>query len=176
MLTFNIEFIVYKWIGEHVWYIGINMFIFSSLIHTVKELRYVWMSFLSTCVLCVELRHMCKCFIPVCTYILNCMLVPFSWKWRRARLSRVDLIVITLEKWLLKFQESLTKNMERITRKYAGMSMSVCFEFTPVSNIIPAFATLGSLQKEIMFLNWFLNDLPFTKLQPVWIWNFTAQV
>lgn len=39
------------------------------------------------------------------------------------------------------------------------MSMSVCFEFTPVSNIIPAFATLGSLQKEIMFLNWFLNDL-----------------
>lgn len=51
--------------------------------------------------------------------------------------------------------------------KYAGMSMSVCFEFTPVSNIIPAFATLGSLQKEIMFLNWFLNDLPFAKLQPV---------
>lgn len=47
------------------------------------------------------------------------------------------------------------------------MSMSVCFEFTPVSNIIPAFATLGSLQKEIMFLNWFLNDLPFAKLQPV---------
>lgn len=168
--------VVYTWIGEHVWYIGINMFIFSSLIHTVKELRYVWMSFLSTCVLCVELRHMCKCFIPVCTYILNCMLVPFSWKWWRARLSRVDLIVITLEKWLLKFQESLTKNMERITRKYAGMSMSVCFEFTPVSNIIPAFATLGSLQKEIMFLNWFLNDLPFANLQPVWIWNFTPRV
>lgn len=81
-----------------------------------------------------------------------------------------------LEKWLLKFQESLTKNMERITRKYAGMSMSLCFEFTPVSNIIPAFATLGSLQKEIMFLNWFLNDLPFAKLQPVWIWNFTPRV
>lgn len=119
MLTFNIEFIVYKWIGEHMWYIGINMFIFSSLIHTVKELRYVWMSFLSTCVLCVELRHMCKCFIPVCTYILNCMLVPFSWKWRRARLSRVDLIVTTLEKWLLKFQESLTK-------KYGKNNAKIC--------------------------------------------------
>lgn len=30
--------------------------------------------------------------------------------------------------------------------------------------------------KEIMFLNWFLNDFPFAKLQPVWIWNFTPQV
>lgn len=38
------------------------------------------------------------------------------------------------------------------------------------------FATLGSLQKEIMFLNWFLNDLPFANRQPVWIWNFTPQV
>lgn len=80
MLTFNIEFIVYTWIGEHVWYIGINMFIFSSLIHTVKELRYVWMSFLSTCVLCVELRHMCKMFytcmhlyfeLHACTFLLK---------------------------------------------------------------------------------------------------------
>lgn len=97
--------------------------------------------------------------LHACTFLLKMKKSP--------TISRVDLIVITLEKWLLKFQESLAKNMERITRKYAGMSMSVCFEFTPVSNIIPAFATLGSLQKEIMFLNWFLNDLPFAKRQPV---------
>lgn len=131
-----------NWWTNAVYYIGINMFIFSSLTHTVKELRYVQMSFINTCVLCMELWQVCKCFTPICTYMLNCVYL-FSWKWRRARLSRVDLIVITLEKWLLKFHESLTKNMERITRKYAGMSTSVCFEFTPVSNIIPAFATLG---------------------------------
>lgn len=126
------------------------------------------MSFLSTCVLCVELWHMCKCYYTCMHLYFELHACTFLLKMKKSQtISRVDLIVITLEKWLLKFQESLTKNMERITRKYAGMSMSVCFEFTPVSNIIPAFATLGSLQKEIMFLNWFLNDLPFAKLQPV---------
>lgn len=126
------------------------------------------MSFLSTCVLCVELRHMCKMFYTCMHLYFELHACTFLLKMKKSQtISRVDLIVITLEKWLLKFQESLTKNMERITRKYAGMSTSVCFEFTPVSNIIPAFATLGSLQKEIMFLNWFLNDLPFANLQPV---------
>lgn len=134
----------------------------------------------------VFLKHLCA-LCRIAAYVqmfYTCMHLYFELhactfllKMKKSQtISRVDLIVITLEKWLLKFQESLTKNMERITRKYAGMSMSVCFEFTPVSNIIPAFATLGSLQKEIMFLNWFLNDLPFANLQPVWIWNFTPRV
>lgn len=125
------------------------------------------MSFLSTCVLCVELWHMCKMFYTCMHLYFELHACTFLLKMKKSQTICVDLIVITLEKWLLKFQESLTKNMERITRKYAGMSMSVCFEFTPVSNIIPAFATLGSLQKEIMFLNWFLNDFPFANLQPV---------
>lgn len=125
----------------------------------------------------VFLKHLCALWriVAYVQMFYTCMHLYFELhactfllKMKKSQtISRVDLIVITLEKWLLKFQESLTKNMERITPKYAGMSMSVCFEFTPVSNIIPAFATLGSLQKEIMFLNWFLNDLPFAKRQPV---------
>lgn len=164
--------VVYTWIGEHVWYIGINMFIFSSLIHTVKELRYVWMSFLSTCVLCVELRHMCKMFYTCMHLYFELHACTFLLKMKKSQ---------TISCWFnCYYFREMALEIPRIphkkTRKYAGMSMSVCFEFTPVSNIIPAFATLGSLQKEIMFLNWFLNDLPFAKRQPVWIWNFTPQV
>lgn len=129
-------------IGEHMWYIHINMCFHFLITYTpckrIKISANVFDRHL--CALCGIVAYVQMFHTYMHLYVELC--VPLLLK-RRARLSHVDLIVITLEKWLLKFQESLTKNMERITRKYAGMSMSVCFEFTPVSNIIPKFATLG---------------------------------
>lgn len=148
------------------------MFIFSSLIHTVKELRYVWMSFLSTCVLCVELWHMCKMFYTCMHLYFELHACTFLLKMKKSQ---------TISCWFnCYYFREMALEIPRIPhKKYGKNNAKICRdEYERVFWIHTCFKyhSLGSLQKEIMFLNWFLNDLPFAKLQPVWIWNFTPRV
>lgn len=130
-------------IGEHMWYIHINMCFHFLITYTpckrIKISANVFDRHL--CALCGIVAYVQMFHTYMHLYVELC--VPLLLKMKKSQTISCWFNCYYFREMALEIPRIPHKKYGKNNWKYAGMSMSVCFEFTPVSNIIPKFATLG---------------------------------
>lgn len=158
-------------IGEHMWYIHIDMCFHFLITYTpckrIKISANVFDRHL--CALCGIVAYVQMFHTYMHLYVELC--VPLLLKMKKSQ---------TISCWFnCYYFREMALEIPRIPhKKYGKNNSKICRdEYERVFWIHTCFkyhsevCHTWSLQKEIMFLSWFLNDLPFAELRPVCIWN-----